>query len=260
MLADNATLDLNSSSASLNLPVHDKKINRAFKRFDKNGDGIIQHSEVTQVLRNISRDQFNEKAIKKIIDSLDANGDGMIKLSEFSAWASTERGAEVVDIALSTSGPAKFYYDKKHYTGVCAHGGPSVDDRNKVELAHMTRCNLNQGLTVMKVGHEKEQLLPCLASIEKEAEHSTSKLDSMPQAKILPRGPERLFYDKSSYTGTSALALSDSSRTLAEPLQRKPRRLASLQPAKNRPDLVRTPRQPSEPRAASSFKRSSRKI
>lgn len=62
--------------------ITDKKLESAFKLFDKDGDGLISLLEIKDILGrdspNIGDDIWN-----KIIKEVDLNGDGEISLDEF---------------------------------------------------------------------------------------------------------------------------------------------------------------------------------
>jgi len=53
---------------------------QAFKMFDINGDGYIDHSELAKIVGGVSVD---EKAWKAIIADIDTDGDGVINMDEF---------------------------------------------------------------------------------------------------------------------------------------------------------------------------------
>eukprot|EP00929_Paragymnodinium_shiwhaense_P015733 TRINITY_DN123833_c0_g1_i1.p1 TRINITY_DN123833_c0_g1~~TRINITY_DN123833_c0_g1_i1.p1 ORF type:complete len:321 (+),score=71.08 TRINITY_DN123833_c0_g1_i1:63-1025(+) len=80
----------------------------------------------------------------------------------------------------SPRGPERFYYDKKSYTGVHAQGGPRT---------HMT-------------GTEMKEQLNSLGGF------GYAPAPGKPTDPT--RGPERFFYDRSTYTGSSALKVYDS--------------------------------------------------
>jgi calcium-dependent protein kinase len=52
-----------------------KKIEQAFKMFDINGDGYIDHGELSKVVGGVAVD---EKQWKEIIAEIDTDGDGMV--------------------------------------------------------------------------------------------------------------------------------------------------------------------------------------
>lgn len=57
----------------------------AFRKFDTNGDGIIERSELAAVLMNIS-DVWDEASVDALATSLDKDGDGHIQYDEFVDW------------------------------------------------------------------------------------------------------------------------------------------------------------------------------
>lgn len=64
-----------------------KLVTEAFRRFDTNGDGIIERSELVQVLMQLDdKKKFDEKTVDGMLASMDQNGDGKIQYAEFVAW------------------------------------------------------------------------------------------------------------------------------------------------------------------------------
>lgn len=60
------------------LAIHD-----AFKRFDKNGDGHIDRSEVKEVMTTLIGRTPTEEQLGRILKKVDTNNDGVISLEEF---------------------------------------------------------------------------------------------------------------------------------------------------------------------------------
>ncbi len=59
----------------------DKRLEQAFKLFDKDNDGMISAKEIRNVL---GRDcDYSADAWKNIINEVDINGDGEVSLEEF---------------------------------------------------------------------------------------------------------------------------------------------------------------------------------
>ena len=61
--------------------ISDKKLDAAFRLFDKNGDGFISPQEIKNVLgkKNKKDDSYWNTIVKEV----DQNGDGEISLAEF---------------------------------------------------------------------------------------------------------------------------------------------------------------------------------
>ncbi len=59
----------------------DKRLEQAFKLFDKDGDGMISAKEIKNVLGKDA--DISNEAWKNIIKEVDINGDGEVSLEEF---------------------------------------------------------------------------------------------------------------------------------------------------------------------------------
>jgi len=180
------------------------RILEIFKKFDSDGNGVITLSELKTVLqalpavagsKPLTEDDFN-----KFLEAMDENHDGVISFSEFTDWLNSDKETAAAIIKnmktprpgtrgserdtrgseRKMSGPERFFYDKSTYTGTHTHGGPSTIDKVSEAPA--------------PVHHPSPKPPPAEAK-----SHS-----ARPAAKSEVRGPERFFYDKSSYTGTHA--------------------------------------------------------
>lgn len=63
--------------------VDESRLEKAFKAFDRDGNGQITMDELKQLFINEGEDVEADEAVKKIIEEIDANGDGMIDFEEF---------------------------------------------------------------------------------------------------------------------------------------------------------------------------------
>ncbi|CAD8179511.1 unnamed protein product [Paramecium pentaurelia] len=61
--------------------IEDKRLEQAFKLFDKDGSGTISIDEIKQIFGQNS--QVSEKVWKDLIQEVDQNGDGQIEFKEF---------------------------------------------------------------------------------------------------------------------------------------------------------------------------------
>lgn len=110
------------------------------------------------------------------------------------------------------SGPERFFYDKSTHTGVHTHGGPSTIDKGGIskfsDLSEMTRQNLRgarSGSTRMSIAGAGNVRQAALSPAPDQLARSGSAV-RRPSASTAAgdqalRGPERFFYDKSTYTG-----------------------------------------------------------
>jgi len=57
-----------------------------FKRFDTNGDGVIDKQELKKVFTLMDPDRWNDERVSRLIDAADTTGDGLINYAEFVGW------------------------------------------------------------------------------------------------------------------------------------------------------------------------------
>jgi len=62
------------------------KVMNTFKRFDTNGDGRIDRSELKKLLQKLDQNTFSDENTEKLMDAVDINKDGMVQFEEFLAW------------------------------------------------------------------------------------------------------------------------------------------------------------------------------
>lgn len=58
---------------------------KAFKKFDKDGNGVISRSELSMVLKNLS-DTWDDDSVERLMNKADKNGDGVLQIEEFVNW------------------------------------------------------------------------------------------------------------------------------------------------------------------------------
>jgi len=187
----------------------------AFQKFDTDGNGVISLGELRAVLQRLpvpaGEQPFTNADFEQFLDLIDQNHDGVIDYHEFTDWISHDgEGAAEIMQALKTPkaqrevrGPERFFYDQSTYTGVHTRGGPSTIDSGGAnqysDLSEMTRPGLrgpgNSTYVCTAAPTSKSEprsASPRPASASR-AGHSASR--------GAPVGPERFYYDKSSYTG-----------------------------------------------------------
>eukprot|EP00929_Paragymnodinium_shiwhaense_P044839 TRINITY_DN22993_c0_g1_i1.p1 TRINITY_DN22993_c0_g1~~TRINITY_DN22993_c0_g1_i1.p1 ORF type:complete len:660 (+),score=227.94 TRINITY_DN22993_c0_g1_i1:55-2034(+) len=81
------------------------RILAVFKRFDLNGDGVIQRSELGTILRAIDPDSWDDGALDSLLDAIDENGDGGVDYEEFVKWISS--GGDGSSTAMDAGSPDK---------------------------------------------------------------------------------------------------------------------------------------------------------
>lgn len=66
-------------------PVNNRRLEleKAFKKFDSNGDGFIQVSELGLVMKTFSGRNYSQKEINDMIEEADVNSDGKVSFDEF---------------------------------------------------------------------------------------------------------------------------------------------------------------------------------
>lgn len=105
-------------------------------------------------------------------------------------------------------GPERFYYDKSTWTGVHRHGGPSTNDRREMNTnccwdhyLGTLRPHLTKGGTRLTVERSPTVLS---SSMRRHVigDRTTSEPPTARYATEDGVGPERFYYDKSTYTGT----------------------------------------------------------
>jgi len=78
-----------------------------FRRFDRNGDGLISRSELSCVFEGIAPGEFDSADIDSMLCAADADRDGRIRYDEFVRWVMT--GGDVgATLLRSSAGPAAF--------------------------------------------------------------------------------------------------------------------------------------------------------
>lgn len=60
----------------------EEEIREAFRVFDKDGNGLVSHSELRHVLFNIG-EKLSDEEIEEMINDADIDGDGSINYEEF---------------------------------------------------------------------------------------------------------------------------------------------------------------------------------
>jgi hypothetical protein len=63
-----------------------EKVMKAFRQFDRNGDGKFQVEEMREVLVDLGEDQWSADDIDRIFTCMDVNKDNCIDIQEFVNW------------------------------------------------------------------------------------------------------------------------------------------------------------------------------
>lgn len=211
-------------------------IKKTFQKFDIDGNGTLSLSELKEVLQLLpvapgSR-RFNDADFQRFLNIIDENHDGVIDYHEFTDWIHHD-GDDAHEImkrmksAPSTlnvpgkggvRGPERFFYDQSTYTGTHNGAGPTIvsaSGRNTsvsdpagdcgqggkctFKFARCTKCGRGEGA----VG-SKSSTRPVSAGRAGRRASSRS-VSPRPGGDGKPNlvGPERFFYDQSTYTGTA---------------------------------------------------------
>mmetsp|Transcript_76264 Transcript_76264/g.135088 ORF Transcript_76264/g.135088 Transcript_76264/m.135088 type:complete len:218 (-) Transcript_76264:31-684(-) len=185
-----------------------QELRSKFAKFNKDGDKYLSFDEMKKLLRRGNPD-LPESDLHVLYDGIDKNHDGRIDFDEFVDFIFSSTGEER-EKDSGMRGPERFFYDESTYTGVHTHGGPSTID-SRPGLGDM-RAGMHHGGTAMAVGHTRGHSerghSPVGGASRSSMGHTgrhapaprTSSRDHGGGGREL-RGPERFFYDKSSYTG-----------------------------------------------------------
>ncbi|CAE7242710.1 Nict2, partial [Symbiodinium microadriaticum] len=82
-------------------------IKTIFSRFDLNGNGTIEQSELAMVFQVLAPRQWSSNAIKRLFDGMDINEDGHVQFTEFIEWifdTGTNSFKGALEIAETTDG------------------------------------------------------------------------------------------------------------------------------------------------------------
>jgi hypothetical protein len=181
-------------------------IRDAFRQFDQNGDGVVSVSELKEVLQNISGpgagNNYSDAGVEWLMDDMDENLDGAVDYCEFTNWVRHEGdgAAEIMELMTISKG------------GVQPEVGQTRDISEGCLPNLLTSRNrsIDVGLgKTKKDEHLIDTSLPNLlnttcvshSGVWEPKEASARRLDTPSRQ---PKGPERFFYDKSTYTGTHA--------------------------------------------------------
>lgn len=63
-----------------------EKIINVFRRFDQNGDGLIQHDEMRCILSALDPEFFHAERVDRLFEAADVNKDGNMNTQEFINW------------------------------------------------------------------------------------------------------------------------------------------------------------------------------
>lgn len=144
--------------------------------------------EAAAAKKKLGTDKVNSKALAALLAQVEPKKD-----STGSADRAKSAGA---------AGPARLFYDTSSYTGVHKKGGPKTCDDDSIhkDLSKMVRRSKSTG--ALKSSEKK-------GAPERPAE-------PLHVPNVGQQGPERFFYDKSTYTGTHAKKDDVNSTTLVK--------------------------------------------
>lgn len=72
-----------------------KNLKECFKRADTNGDGVIDATELGEVLRTLDSSSWTDSQVALFVKVVDTNGDGRIDYNEFAKWLSISGEAHI---------------------------------------------------------------------------------------------------------------------------------------------------------------------
>eukprot|EP00927_Polykrikos_kofoidii_P028222 TRINITY_DN24679_c0_g1_i1.p1 TRINITY_DN24679_c0_g1~~TRINITY_DN24679_c0_g1_i1.p1 ORF type:complete len:211 (-),score=35.97 TRINITY_DN24679_c0_g1_i1:224-856(-) len=196
-------------------------IRSMFAKLNKDGDKFLDLGEISRLLRK-GNPEMSDQELAILFDNIDTNGDGKINFDEFVEYIFSKSGEKREDETKSKMrGPERFFYDKTTYTGTHIRGGPSTDDRPEANVRspplgerERPRPNLRAGDSDDEDAKPQRRGPLGLASPGKGGRSSfrgssrgsgrrandSDSDDNAPKRKLV--GPERFFYDRSTYTGS----------------------------------------------------------
>eukprot|EP00929_Paragymnodinium_shiwhaense_P005105 TRINITY_DN10661_c0_g1_i1.p1 TRINITY_DN10661_c0_g1~~TRINITY_DN10661_c0_g1_i1.p1 ORF type:complete len:668 (-),score=203.69 TRINITY_DN10661_c0_g1_i1:134-2137(-) len=81
------------------------EVMRAFEKFDKNQNGMIDKTELAAVLKGLDPVSFDDEACLHMFQQADLDRDGQINADEFLAWAwNTNQASSILDLAKQQDG------------------------------------------------------------------------------------------------------------------------------------------------------------
>eukprot|EP00747_Dinoflagellata_sp_TGD_P130643 gnl/TRDRNA2_/TRDRNA2_174853_c1_seq1.p1 gnl/TRDRNA2_/TRDRNA2_174853_c1~~gnl/TRDRNA2_/TRDRNA2_174853_c1_seq1.p1 ORF type:complete len:291 (-),score=78.48 gnl/TRDRNA2_/TRDRNA2_174853_c1_seq1:390-1190(-) len=110
-----------------------EKMLAMFKKYDANGDGQLSRKELSTILKALDKN-IKDAELEIAFKKADKNSDGMVDVPEFLAWIQGGgKGAQAIQKEAGQQnkelhGPERFFYDTSTYTGAKAD---HVDDRSK---------------------------------------------------------------------------------------------------------------------------------
>lgn len=121
-----------------------QRIQQVFDRFDKDGGGSLDRSELLSVFKTLCPN-FTSKQVTQFVHELDRGGDGSVSHSEFIAWIKNGSGAatEVYQMILKETGDAMSARVREVFQRFDSDGGGYLD---RDELARVFRM-LNSDFT-----------------------------------------------------------------------------------------------------------------
>mmetsp|Transcript_85453 Transcript_85453/g.160965 ORF Transcript_85453/g.160965 Transcript_85453/m.160965 type:complete len:554 (+) Transcript_85453:87-1748(+) len=76
----------------------------AFKRFDRNGDGMISAAELKMVLQHVDPGTWTDSKVQRLYQAVDANADGAIEYKELLnwVWGNSEKGTNIMQHIINS--------------------------------------------------------------------------------------------------------------------------------------------------------------
>lgn len=172
-------------------------IRNAFHQLDVNCDGVISQAELKGVLQKLpvpeGDEAFDESDFESIFEDMDENNDGVIDYHEFTNWVMQEGfGApEIMQRVKLWKASLKAGSDSAARNDTSSSAG--LNTPSDLQRKQMNECS----------EFEMTQF-PNLLNSSSGFLSSSLGAPKLSTSKSQIRGPERFFYDKSSYTGTHA--------------------------------------------------------
>lgn len=119
-----------------------------FNKFDRNGDGTVNRTDLFAVLSAIDKDSWTEERIDQLLAAIDTDGDELIVFEEFLSWVFLAgKGTDYLKASFETDVGVKF------------EGRPSLAEWPRWMLHD--RCNTDYPKTALRVNPtDEEDYLP----------------------------------------------------------------------------------------------------
>lgn len=186
-------------------------IMRQFKHYDKSGDGVIDASELENVLMSLDNHHWTSDRVKRLFEAIDVDGDGTIEVQEFVEWIC---GANMRSAHISTEKPLTMFRMEGFSGWTAAEIKRSVEKFGEVTMVHHVRGYTNRSLVLFADENDAIRAFEsCGGEVDADvlARDGEFKTTIGPGSDIYDRSQTRTIY----FTAKSPIA-SDSNQTVPD--------------------------------------------